>query len=71
MIYQVQSNIFEYPEPKQNIGVIGGIVIGTVLPVERIIDVSVPGQPEPDRYVVSGGRFYPLRVNSHVYGVIA
>lgn len=71
MIYQVQSNIFEYPKPEQNRGVIGGVVMGTALPVERIIDVSIAGQPEPDQYVVSGGRFYPLRVNGYAYGVIS
>lgn len=71
MIYQVQSTIFEYPEPKQNIGVLGGVAMGTLLSVERIVDVSVTAQPEPDRYVVSSGRFYPLRVNGHIYGVIS
>lgn len=71
MIYQVQSTIFEYPEPKQNIGVLGGVAIGTALPVERIVDVIITAQPEPDQYVVSNGRFYPLRVNGHVYGVIS
>jgi hypothetical protein len=71
MNYQVQANIFEYVKPEQNRGVIGGVVIGTVLPVERIVEVIVSAQPEPDQYVVSDGRFYPLRVNSHVYGVIS